>query len=159
MVVLAAVVTSRRPVGSGAGSGGKLGGVHFVVDGMNVIGSRPDGWWRDRPGARRALVGELVGLVTAGHHVVVVFDGRPGPDEAQRAAGFGVIALFAPGGPNAADDVVVEVTPVLLDDAGADLVVVTSDRLLAQRVHALGAAVEGAGTFLARLAAPGDARH
>jgi predicted RNA-binding protein with PIN domain len=130
-----------------------LGGVHFVVDGMNVIGSRPDGWWRDRPAARRALVGELARLVTAGHAVMVVFDGRPGTGEPEAAAARGVTALFAPGGPNAADDVVVEVTPALLDAAGADLVVVTSDRLLAQRVHALGATVQGAGTFLARLAA------
>ncbi len=138
---------------TGAVPGGMLGAVHFVVDGMNVIGSRPDGWWRDRPAARRALVAKLAGLVTSGHDVVVVFDGRPGAGEPESAAALGVTALFAPGGPNAADDVVVQVTPELLQGAGANLVVVTSDRLLAQRVNALGASVEGAGTFLARLAA------
>ena len=31
----------------------------WIVDGMNVIGSRPTGWWRDRPGAMRGLVAEL----------------------------------------------------------------------------------------------------
>ena len=31
----------------------------LIVDGMNVIGSRPDGWWRDRPGAMRRLVEKL----------------------------------------------------------------------------------------------------
>jgi hypothetical protein len=31
----------------------------LIVDGMNVIGSRPDGWWRDREGAIRSLVGRL----------------------------------------------------------------------------------------------------
>ena len=31
----------------------------WIVDGMNVIGSRPDGWWRDRRGAMRRLVDEL----------------------------------------------------------------------------------------------------
>src|SRR4051794_7041159 len=31
----------------------------YLVDGMNVIGSRPDGWWRDRGGAMRRLVADL----------------------------------------------------------------------------------------------------
>jgi len=34
-------------------------GRRLVVDGMNVIGSRPTGWWRDRPGAMAALVADL----------------------------------------------------------------------------------------------------
>ena len=43
----------------------------FIVDGMNVIGSRPTGWWRDRPGAMRGLVGEVdadraVEIISAG---------------------------------------------------------------------------------------------
>ena len=38
-------------------AGGRCCGVRWIVDGMNLIGSRPDGWWRDRPGARRRLVG------------------------------------------------------------------------------------------------------
>jgi hypothetical protein len=33
--------------------------VHRVVDAMNVIGSRPDGWWRDRAGAIERLVAQL----------------------------------------------------------------------------------------------------
>jgi len=43
------------------------------------VGSRPDGWWRDRPGAFRRLVDELGALVVAGDEVTVVFDGRPAP--------------------------------------------------------------------------------
>ena len=38
--------------------------LHVVVDGANVVGSRPDGWWRDRPGAARRLAGRLVALLT-----------------------------------------------------------------------------------------------
>ena len=38
----------------------------LVVDGMNVIGSRPTGWWRDRPGAMRGLVRELDNSLRAG---------------------------------------------------------------------------------------------
>ena len=50
----------------------------WIVDGMNVIGSRPNGWWRDRPGAMRALVEELEAFAErGGEAVTVVFDGRP----------------------------------------------------------------------------------
>ena len=33
--------------------------MHWLVDASNVIGSRPDGWWRDREGAARRLIAEL----------------------------------------------------------------------------------------------------
>ena len=33
--------------------------MRWYVDAMNVIGSRPDGWWRDREGAIRRLVDEV----------------------------------------------------------------------------------------------------
>jgi len=50
----------------------------WIVDGMNVIGSRPTGWWRDRPGAMRGLVEELEAFAGQnGDEVTVVFDGRP----------------------------------------------------------------------------------
>ena len=53
---------------------------HLVVDGMNVIGSRPDGWWRDRDGAVRRLLHRLVRLATSGDQagdITLVLDGRP----------------------------------------------------------------------------------
>lgn len=123
--------------------------MRIVVDGMNVIGTRPDGWWRDRPGARKALVERLARLVASGDSVTVVFDGRPIPGEAKRAADLGVTAVFAPGGPNAADDAVVELVPAMLGED--DLVVVTSDRALSRRVQGLGARVEGSKALLTRL--------
>ena len=44
---------------------------------MNVIGSRPTGWWRDRPGAMRQLVEELEAFAArSGDDVTVVFDGE-----------------------------------------------------------------------------------
>ena len=70
----------------------------WIVDGMNVIGSRPTGWWRDRPRAMRELVDELR---TFGEPVTVVFDGKPFEieDTAQTEV------LFASRrGRNAADD-------------------------------------------------------
>ena len=113
----------------------------WLVDGMNVIGSRPSGWWRDRPQAMRELVGELSGL---GEPVTVVFDGEPfdiGADD-------NVEVRFATRrGRNAADDDIV----ALVAEAVEPLCVVTSDAELAGRVREHGAEVLGAGTFRARL--------
>ena len=50
----------------------------LIVDGMNVIGSRPTGWWRDRDGAALRLTERLRALAAAtDDEVSVVFDGRP----------------------------------------------------------------------------------
>ena len=116
----------------------------LVVDGMNVIGSRPDGWWRDRPGARRALVAELAAVAAEGE-VTVVFDGRPTPGEADAATALGVGVEFAPGGPNAADDRIVAMLGAEPDPAS--VTVVTSDAALATRARALGATVQSVGAF------------
>jgi uncharacterized protein YaiI (UPF0178 family) len=111
---------------------------------MNVIGSRPDGWWRDRTGAMRALASQLDRFAQAtGERVTVVFDGRPREVEAR------VEVRFARGGRNAADDEIARLLAV--DDAPTDLLVVTSDADLAARVTTAGADVEGAGTFRRRL--------
>src|SRR5437660_1240678 len=58
---------------------------------MNVIGSRPDGWWRDRPGAMRALARRLEELAArTGDEVTVVFDGRPFDIDAGNVGPFGI---------------------------------------------------------------------
>ncbi len=44
----------------------ELSPVTIIVDGANVVGSRPDGWWRDRPGAAIRLRDQLIPLVTEG---------------------------------------------------------------------------------------------
>jgi predicted RNA-binding protein with PIN domain len=121
--------------------------MRWVVDGMNVIGSRPTGWWRDRPGAMRALVEQLDEFAgRSGEPVTVVLDGRPfdlegGPEVSVRFA--------SRRGPNAADDDIAAL--VESDDDPADLSVVTSDGDLARRVRDLGASVVGAGEFRRRL--------
>ena len=127
--------------------------MHWVVDGMNLIGSRPDGWWRDRAGARRRLVAELAPLVGPDVEVTVVFDGRPGPGEVEGAAAAGITARFAPGGPNAADHAIVALLPSLGD--GADVTVVTSDAALADSVRRAAVAVVGVRAFRERLGEPG----
>ena len=116
----------------------------WVVDASNVIGSRPDGWWRDRPGATRRLVQALDELAErTGDEVTVVLDAGDAPP-AER-----VEVLVAPRrGRDAADDAIVD----LLEERGGEGTrVVTSDAELGRRVRALGAAVEGAGGFRRRL--------
>ena len=119
----------------------------WIVDGMNVIGSRPTGWWRDRPRAMRELVDELGSLAAAeGEELVVVFDGEPRELDAPE----GVSVLFASRlGRNAADDDIAAL--VERDDDPGSLSVATSDGDLARRVRDAGAAVVGAGEFRRRL--------
>ncbi|TDC70074.1 hypothetical protein E1193_30120, partial [Micromonospora sp. KC606] len=38
----------------------------LIVDGANVVGSRPDGWWRDRAGAAARLRDALAPLAAQG---------------------------------------------------------------------------------------------
>jgi predicted RNA-binding protein with PIN domain len=108
----------------------------WLVDGNNVMGSRPDGWWRDRAGAMQRLVTQLDDLAArTGDEIAVVFDGRERDLQAVR-----VHVAFAPH----ADD-------AIADRAGEGVTVATSDAELARRVTEKGAAVEGAGAFLRRL--------
>jgi uncharacterized protein YaiI (UPF0178 family) len=113
---------------------------------MNVIGSRPTGWWRDRPVAMRDLTQELRALAEAsGDEVAVVFDGKPFELEVP-----GVDVAFASRrGPDAADDDIAD--RVAADPEPAGLRVVTSDATLAQRARDAGAEVVGAGAFRRRL--------
>ena len=115
----------------------------WIVDGMNVIGSRPTGWWRDRPGAMRELVEELTAFAErSGEPVTVIFDGEPFDLE----GGERVTARFASRrGPNAADDDIAAL--VESDDEPKDLSVATSDADLARRVREARATVVGAGEF------------
>lgn len=117
----------------------------LVVDAMNVIGARADGWWRDRVGAVERLVDQLQDLAEP---MLVVVDGRPSARVPEGRRGE-VDVRYAPGGPNAADRRIVEIVRAMAEPA--DATVITSDRDLARRARALGAVVIGAGSFLDRL--------
>jgi len=119
----------------------------WLIDASNVIGSRPDGWWRDREGATRRLLEALREFAAAGEQVTVVLDAGP-PELAGRAGGLEV-AIAPRRGRDAADD---EIARRLDADPDAGSVrVVTSDAALAARARERGAQVEGAGAFRRRL--------
>jgi uncharacterized protein YaiI (UPF0178 family) len=108
---------------------------------MNVIGSRPDGWWRDRDGAKRRLVEALGKSSNEGEPVVVFLDGAP----LSLPVVDRVEVRFAPGGPNAADRAIVDYVRAAAEPES--LRVVTSDAALAADVRGLGAEVIPAGAF------------
>ena len=116
--------------------------MRWLVDGMNVIGSRPDGWWRDRHAAMRRLVEDLERLEG---DVTVVLDGAVFELESDPVE----VVFASRRGPNAADDDIA--ARVAADPDPGSLTVVTSDADLERRVREHGASVEGAGRFRRRL--------
>jgi len=124
----------------------------WLVDGMNVVGSRPDGWWRDRDGAVRRLAEELDAFAAAtGDAVVVIFDGRPVAVGRRSSV---EVRFASRAGRDAADDDLAAAAAAAAEPE--DLVVVTSDAGLAERVRPTGARIEGAGTFRRRLEAAAE---
>lgn len=113
---------------------------------MNVIGSRPDGWWKDRHAAMVTLVTRLESWVRDGDQVTVVFERPPAPP-------IGACAIRIAHAPAAAaDSADDEIVRLVHDDpAPAGITVVTSDTALAGRVRAAGAQVYPASRFRALL--------
>lgn len=114
---------------------------------MNVIGTRPDGWWRDRDAAMARLVDLLERFAAAtGDDVTVVFERKPRPPLRSTVI---EIAHAPKAGPDAAD---FEIARRVKADAQPALIqVVTSDHWLADAVSAAGAVVVSSGGFRDRL--------
>src|SRR3954453_13577779 len=101
---------------------------------MNVVGARPDGWWRGRTGAMARLTAALDALAReTGDPVTVVFDGRPRDVPAERVD----VRFASRRGPTAADGDSAAMAAAAAEPA--TLRVVTSDATLANRVAAAGA--------------------
>jgi uncharacterized protein YaiI (UPF0178 family) len=117
----------------------------LVIDAANVIGSRPTGWWRDRAGAARRFTERVRATVTAGRldpPVTLVLEGqaRMGADEADVD---GVAVVHSPG---EADH-----TIAVIAETHREVVVVTADRELAERVRAANGKVVGPSWLLDQL--------
>ncbi|SDZ06878.1 ADP-ribose pyrophosphatase YjhB, NUDIX family [Amycolatopsis xylanica] len=134
----------------------------LIVDGANVVGSRPDGWWRDRHGAAVRLRDKLARLAVSGisaadaglpmdgdwtwwPRVILVVEGQArGVERVDEVA---VVAA-----PSDGDSKIVEVARESVTSRPQDhVVVVTADRELKARVTAEGASVLGPGALLALL--------
>jgi predicted RNA-binding protein with PIN domain len=123
----------------------RLPQVRWLVDGMNVIGTRPDAWWRDRHAAMVRLVGMLERwAASSGADVTVVFEQPPSPPIRSTV----IEVTFAPRPRrDSADDEIVRLL-VAAAEPGA-IRVVTSDLWLSDRAHAAGASVEASAAFRA----------
>jgi hypothetical protein len=118
----------------------------LVVDAANVVGSRPDGWWKDRAGAARRLHEALLVADLSYDEVVLVLEGA-----AKKGVGGGsdghVRVVHARG--HGDDAIVAEVTAAR--DAGHVVTAVTADRMLRARLEGQGAQVVGPGWLLDEL--------
>jgi hypothetical protein len=118
----------------------------LLIDAANVVGSRPDGWWRDRAGAARSFVERVRAAADADRisgPVVVVLEGAA---RAGVEAGLsGDLTVLHAGG--SGDDLLLAVAA----DATAPVTLVSADRALGRQARALGAEVVGPGWLLGRL--------
>lgn len=124
----------------------------IVVDVANVMGSVPDGWWKDRAGAAERLVARIAALAERGLDAAAIglsattwFPEFTAVVEGQARAAIlddtgGVAVVRAPA---SGDDAIVAEAASLIR-GGRTVTVVTSDRGLAERVSAAGATVRGA---------------
>jgi 8-oxo-dGTP diphosphatase len=151
----------------------------IIVDGANVVGSRPDGWWKDRAGAASRLRGQLEPLAAAG---LAALPGDHGADAAPRPGDGGelsaigraavlqmtwlpeiVLVVEGAARPAAAEDGAGQVRVVAARGEGDDTIaelaartpgrrlVVTADRELRERCTAAGAEIAGPGWLLAQI--------
>jgi predicted RNA-binding protein with PIN domain len=121
--------------------------IHWIVDGMNVIGTRPDAWWKDRDAAMLRLVDALERWAAAeGEDVTVVFERPPSPPIRST-----VIEVTHAPRPrrDAADHEIVRL--LRSHDEPQSIRVVTSDRWLSERAYAAGATFEGSDSFRSRI--------
>jgi 8-oxo-dGTP diphosphatase len=127
----------------------------IVVDAANVVGSVPDGWWKDRAGAAGKLIDRIEHLAAAGVPAtvldlgediwfpewVVVVEGRARDAASQSRDLRNSVEVVA--APAAGDDTIVAEARRLIA-AGRTVIVVSSDQGLVGRVEAVGARARGA---------------
>lgn len=121
----------------------------WIIDAYNVLGARPDGWWRNRALALARLCDAIVAWRPDDADVVVVVDGWPKPEVPEGRAHGITVRYASRRGPDGADRAIVELVEGCAEPGR--VTVVSSDAGLRDRVLARGAAVLGAGTFRDRI--------
>jgi hypothetical protein len=119
----------------------------LLVDAANVVGARPDGWWRDRAGATSRLLRRLTPL--AGTELPAPGGGRVGCEEVVAVVEGAARAVEAPDGvtlvrADGSGDDALAACATRLTAEGRELLVVTADRGLRARLPE-SAAVTGPG--------------
>jgi predicted RNA-binding protein with PIN domain len=116
----------------------------YLIDGNNVIGQRV-GWHRDKPGSRRQFIEDLVRFRRGRKTTIsVVFDGAPEKNLPDGSNYHGLKIYYARPGSDA-DARIIELVEAERDRK--NLVVVTSDRQLTDRVRVCGVQVLRSGSF------------
>jgi len=118
----------------------------LIVDGANVVGSRPNGWWRDRAGAAGRLHRAIAAADLDYDAVVLVLEGAA--KRGQPAGTDGVIDTVHATG--SGDEAIVDHVRSR-NTQGDDVVVVTADRVLRERVAAAGGSSVGPSWLLHRI--------
>ncbi len=118
----------------------------LVVDGANVVGSRPDGWWRDRAGAAARLHGRLAVADTSYDEIVLVLEGK-----AKAGVPHGRDAHLRTVHATKDGDAAIVEEAAAARERGHDVVVITADRALAQRVESLGCQIMSPSWLLAHI--------
>ncbi len=118
----------------------------LLVDAANVVGSRPDGWWRDRAGAASRLVQRIASDLEDPGEVVVVLEGaaRNGVEPGTAGSTAGTVRVVHAEG-SGDDDIVARVADAVHHEPDLAVTVVTADRGLRARVERLGAQTRGPG--------------
>jgi predicted RNA-binding protein with PIN domain len=106
----------------------------LVVDGANVVGSRPDGWWKDRSGAARRLHDQLAVADLSYDVVVLVLEGAAKGGVAAGRDGH-LVTVHAPRD----GDTTITAEARTAAERGDQVTVITADRLLQSAVQAAGA--------------------
>jgi predicted RNA-binding protein with PIN domain len=117
----------------------------LIVDGANVVGSRPTGWWRDRAGAA-ARLHQAIAATDLGYDLVVLVLEGDAKDGQPVGADGAIHTVHAAG---SGDDAIVEQVCAHRAD-GDDVVVVTADKALRERIAAASGSSVGPSRLLTR---------
>lgn len=118
----------------------------LIVDGANVVGATPNGWWRDRAGAAVRLHHRLLVADTSYERIVLVLEGKAKAGIPKGRDGH-LVTVHAP---RDGDSEILAQTKEAIG-GGDQVVVITADRALQAQVEFAGARTMSPSWLLALL--------